>query len=50
MAKLDLRLDGTVAFVTMNENDNKLNMDMCVSLLNMLDKVEQQTQAVTLIW
>jgi Delta3-Delta2-enoyl-CoA isomerase len=49
MAKLDLRVDGNVAIVTMQEDDNKLNLDMCASLLDMLDRVEQQTEAVTLV-
>jgi enoyl-CoA hydratase/carnithine racemase len=49
MARLDLKLDGRVAVVTMGEDDNKLNLDMCNSLLEMLDKIERETEAVTLV-
>lgn len=49
MARLDLKLDGRVAVVTMGEDDNKLNLDMCSSLLEMLDKIERETEAVTLV-
>jgi Delta3-Delta2-enoyl-CoA isomerase len=49
MARLDLKLDGRVAVVTMVEDDNKLNLDMCNSLLEMLDKIERETEAVTLV-
>ena len=49
MAKLDLKLDGKVAVVTMNDDDNKLNLDLCDELLAMLDKVENETDALTLV-
>jgi enoyl-CoA hydratase/carnithine racemase len=49
VAKLDLQLKDKVAVLTMNEEDNKLNLDMCDSLLAMLDRVEQETQALTLV-
>ena len=49
MAKLDLKLEDRVAVVTMNEEDNKLNLDMCNSFLAMLDKVEKETEALTLV-
>jgi Delta3-Delta2-enoyl-CoA isomerase len=49
MARLDLKLDGRVAVVTMGEDDNKLNLDMCGCLLEMLDKIERETEALTLV-
>lgn len=49
MAKLDLNLKDKVAVLTMNEDDNKLNLAMCNSLLAMLDRVERETEALTLV-
>lgn len=49
MAKLDLQLEDKVAVLTMNEGDNKLNLDMCNSLLAMLNRVERETDALTLV-
>lgn len=49
MAKLDLNVDGKVAVVTMDEGDNKLNLDMVDGLLAVLDRVEQETGALTLV-
>ena len=49
MAKLDLKLEDKVAVLTMDEDDNKLNLDMCNSFLAMLDKIEEQTDALTLV-
>ena len=49
MAKLDLKLEGRVAVVTMDERDNKLNLEMVDSLLAMLDRVEKETDALTLV-
>ena len=49
MAQLDLKLDGNVAIVTMNEGENRLNLDICLSLLEMLDRVEHETGALALI-
>ncbi len=49
MAKLDLSVDEKVALVTMDEADNKLNIDMVESLLDMLDKIEKETGALTLV-
>ena len=49
MAKLELKLEGRVAVVTMNENDNRLNLDMCTSFLDMLDRIEKETDASTLV-
>ena len=49
MAKLDFKLEDKVAVLTMDEDDNKLNLDMCNSFLAMLDKIEKQTDALTLV-
>ena len=49
MAKLDLNMEGKAAVITMNDDDNKLNLDMCDALLAMLDRVEQETDALTLV-
>lgn len=49
MAKLDLNIEGNVAVVTMDEADNKLNTEMVRSLLDLLDRVEKETGALTLV-
>ncbi len=49
MAKLDWTLDEKVALLTMDEADNKLNIDMVESLLDMLDRIEKETDALTLV-
>jgi len=49
MAKLDWTLDEKVALVTMDEADNKLNIDLVESLLEMLDRIEKETDALTLV-
>jgi len=49
LAKLDLKLEGRVAVLSMDEGDNKLNLEMVEALLAMLDRVEQETDASTLV-
>lgn len=49
MAKLDLKLEDRVAIITMDQDDNRLNLDMCISFLAMLDKIEHETEALTLV-
>jgi len=49
MAKLDWALDEKVALVTMDEADNKLNIDLVKSLLEMLDKIEKESEALTVV-
>ena len=49
MSKLDLKLEGKAAVITMADDDNKLNLDMCDALLAMLDSAEQETDALTLV-
>ncbi len=49
MAKLDLKLDGKAAVVTLDQDDNRLNLDLSLSLLGMLDRVEKETDALALV-
>jgi Delta3-Delta2-enoyl-CoA isomerase len=49
MARIDWRLDDKVAVVTMGEADNKLNIDLVTSLLDVLDAIEKQNEALTLV-
>ena len=49
MAKLKLEIKDHVAVITMDEDDNKLNPDMCRGLLDLMDKVERETEALTLV-
>ena len=49
MAKLELKLEDGIAIITMDEDDNRLNLGMCTSLTDMLDKIEKETEAVTLV-
>jgi len=49
MAKLDWTLDEKVALLTMDEADNKLNIDLVESLLETLDRIEKETDALTLV-
>ncbi|MBN1374610.1 MAG: enoyl-CoA hydratase/isomerase family protein [Dehalococcoidia bacterium] len=49
MAKFKLELKDRVAIVTMAEDDNKLNTGMCSGLLDMLDEIEKETGALTMV-
>jgi Delta3-Delta2-enoyl-CoA isomerase len=49
MAKLEYKLEDGVAVMTMNEGDNRLNPGMCASLMEMLDNIEKETEALTLV-
>ena len=49
MAKLDLKLNVKVAVVTLDQDDNRLNLDLCLSLLATLDEIEKETDALTLV-
>jgi len=49
MPELELKLEGEVAIVTMDEGDNRLNLRMCNAWLAMLDKIEKETGALTLV-
>jgi enoyl-CoA hydratase/carnithine racemase len=49
MARLDLKVEDKVAVMTMGEDDNKLNIPMVKSLLEMLDAIEKETEALALV-
>jgi len=49
LAKIDFELRDKVALVTMGQGENRLNIDMCSSLLKVLDRVEKETEALTLV-
>jgi Delta3-Delta2-enoyl-CoA isomerase len=49
LAKLDLQMDGSLAVVTMDQADNKLNLDLCSSFLDLLDRIEKETGALVLV-
>ncbi|MGA9048329.1 MAG: enoyl-CoA hydratase/isomerase family protein [Dehalococcoidia bacterium] len=49
MAKVDLELEGEVAVVTLDQDDNRLNLDLSLSLLEMLDRIEADTDALALV-
>jgi enoyl-CoA hydratase/carnithine racemase len=49
VAKLDLNIEGKVAVITMNDGDNKLNLETCGELLAVLDRVEHESAALTLV-
>ncbi len=49
MAKLDLEMDGSIAVVTMDQVDNRLNLDLCNSFLDLLDRIEKEAGAQVLV-
>lgn len=49
MSRLKLELKDRVAVLIMDEDDNKLNIEMCRSLLQMMDKIERDTEALTMV-
>ena len=49
MSKIDWKLIDKVAVMTMGEGDNKLNTDMARSLLEALDAIENETEALALV-
>lgn len=49
MARIDWKQHDNVAVVTMGEDDNKFNIDLVKSLLEMLDAVEKETNASVLV-
>ena len=49
MAGIEWKLDDKVALVTMDEADNKLNIGLVTSLLDVLDTIEKQSEALTLV-
>ena len=49
MAKIDFRIDDTVAVVTLNSGENRFNPDFVTSYLKVLDEIEHNTKAATLV-
>jgi len=49
MAKIDLEVNDKVALVTMDEADNKLNIGMVQSLMETLDAIEKESEALTVV-
>jgi len=49
MAQLDLTIDESVAVVTMNDGENRFNPTFISAFVNMLDSIEADTDARTLV-
>lgn len=49
MSKVEYNLDGTVAVVTLNSGENRFNPDFINDYLNVLDQIENDTEALTLL-
>jgi enoyl-CoA hydratase/carnithine racemase len=49
MAKIDFQVDDTVAVVTLNSGENRFNPDFVTSYLDVLDEIENNTEAATLV-
>lgn len=49
MATVDYRLDAHVALVTMNDGENRFNPKFLDSLTQILDEIESETEATTLV-
>ena len=49
MAKIDYTLDESVAVVALNDGENRFNPDFLNAYLAVLDEIEQQTEARTLV-
>ena len=46
---IDVKLEGHVAVVTLNEGENRLNQDFLQKFIDTLDHVEKETQATVLV-
>jgi Delta3-Delta2-enoyl-CoA isomerase len=46
---IEMKMEGQVAVVTLNEGENRLNLDFLGEFMNTLDQVEKQTDANVLI-
>jgi Delta3-Delta2-enoyl-CoA isomerase len=46
---IEIKMEGQVAVVTLNEGENRLNLDFLTEFLKVLDHVEKQTQANVLV-
>jgi enoyl-CoA hydratase/carnithine racemase len=49
MAKIDLKLEDRIALLTMEEGDNKLNLQLCDDILAVMARVEKETDALALV-
>ena len=49
MAMIDYTLDESVAVVTLNSGENRFNPDFLNAYLSVLDEIEHQTEARTLV-
>jgi enoyl-CoA hydratase/carnithine racemase len=49
MALIEFTIDETVAVVTLNSDDNRFNPDFLRDFLNVLDRVEKDTNAKTMV-
>ena len=49
MAMVEYEVDGNVAIVTLNDGENRFNPDFLGAFLDVLDAVEKETEAVTMI-
>jgi len=49
MAMVEYELDGNVAIVTLNDGENRFNPDFLGAFLDVLDAVEKETEAVTIV-
>ena len=46
---IDIKLEGRIAVMTLNEGENRLNLDFLTKFLNALDSVEKETDANVLV-
>ncbi len=49
MALVEYALDENVAIITLNNGENRFNPDFIRSYLDVMDKIENETQALTLV-
>lgn len=49
MARVDWKLDGSVALMSLNDGENRFNPDFLSDFLNALDRIEADTEASTLV-
>jgi len=49
MSRVEYNIDETVAIVTLNDGENRFNPDFLTAFLDILDQVENDTEALTLV-
>ena len=49
MSQVEYALDENVAVVTLNNDENRFNPDFLTACLDVLDEVENETKALTLV-